>query len=255
MPLAELFAQDGQGRRFIDVMADTRIAFPEILEFLDNPDRQRRMIESEEHHDRPALAGVICELESSTDVHNFFLGHDGHTTTRFRQAVGVAVRIVMENHGWCTTGRKGSLGVRTNVTPRTTTPGDYHNTGGLALWFTRAERYERPTGRRFQPVAERARQIQTPLPDDPIGPCALLTLQRRWLPSSDAIASKGMKPGRERFPLRTVSAPVGNYVWCPRNPGIRNPRLLSVHDRSKPPLPDDPVGPCADAAASLPALV
>ena len=160
MPLDQQFNQDAQGRRFADVMADTRISFPAILAFFDDPDRQRRMIESEEHHDRPALAGVICELEERPDVHDFFLNNDGHTTTRFRQAVGVVVRIVMENHGWRTTGRKGSLGLRTNVTPRTTTPGAYHNTGGLALWFTRAERYELPTGKRFQPVAERARLVE-----------------------------------------------------------------------------------------------
>ena len=160
MPLAQQFPQDHQGRRFADVMADQRISFPSILAFFDDPDRQRRMVESEEHHDRPALAGVICELEARPDVHQFFLNHDGHTTTRFRQAVGVVVRIIMEDQGWQTTGRKGSLGVRANVPPRTTTPGAFPNSGGLALWFTRAERYELPPGRRFLPIAERAQQVE-----------------------------------------------------------------------------------------------
>jgi hypothetical protein len=71
------------------------------------------------------------------------------------------VRIVMENHGWRTTGRKGSLGVRASVPPRTTRAGAYHNTGGLALWFTRAERYEPLTGMLYRSVAERAREIET----------------------------------------------------------------------------------------------
>lgn len=160
MSLAQQFAQDRQGRRFADVLADARISFSSILAFFDDLDRQRRMVESEEHHDRPALAGAVRELEARPDVHQFFLGNDGHTTTRFRQAVGVAVRIIMESHGWRTTGRKGSLGVRANVTPRTTTAGAFHNTGGLALWFLRAERYEPTTGKRFRPVVERAREVE-----------------------------------------------------------------------------------------------
>ncbi len=164
MPLAEQFAQDRQGCRFADVVGDPRIDFAAILAFFDNASRQQRMAESEEHHDRPALAGVVRELEARPDVHEFFLGHDGHTTTRFRQAVGVVVRIVMENQGWRTTGRKGSLGVRATVTPRTTTPGAYHNTGGLALWFTRAERYELPNGMPYRPVASLRKRSKPSLP-------------------------------------------------------------------------------------------
>jgi hypothetical protein len=160
MPLAQQFAQDRQGRRFADVMADERIDFDSILVFFENADRQRRMVESEEHHDRPALAGVVRELERRSDVHDFFLGNDGHTTTRFRQAVGVLVRIIMETKGWRTTGRKGSLGVRRSVAPRTTIPGAYHNGGGLALWFTRAERYQLPDGMPYSPVAQRAQEVE-----------------------------------------------------------------------------------------------
>jgi hypothetical protein len=160
MPLLELFRQDHQGRRFTDVLGDHRIPFAEILGFFDDPDRQRRMIESELHHDRPALAGVVRELESRPAVYQFFLANDGHTTTRLRQAIGVAVRIVMQQHGWRTTGRKGSLGVRASVPARTASAGAYHNTGGLALWFTRAERYELPGGMPFRPVADRAMEIE-----------------------------------------------------------------------------------------------
>lgn len=168
MPLHDLFAGDNQGRRFTDVLNDDRISFAEILDFFDDPDRQRRMIDSELHHDRPALAGVVRELESRPEVHRFFLDHDGHTTTRLRQAIGVVVRIVMEKHGWRTTGRKGSLGVRASVPARTTRAGAYHNTGGLALWFTRAERYELSGGMPFRPVAERAQEIErrADAPDD-----------------------------------------------------------------------------------------
>lgn len=160
MPLAQDFAQDHQGRRFADVLADTRISFQSILAFLGDPQRQQRLVDSELHHDRPALAGVVRELEARPDVQRFFLTNDGHTTTRFRQAVGVAVRIIMEAHGWRTTGKKGSVGVRANVPPRTALAGAYHNTGGLALWFTRAERYELPTGMPYRSVAEQAQEIE-----------------------------------------------------------------------------------------------
>ena len=160
MPLAQQFAQDRQGRRFADVLKDARISFPAILAFFNDPNRQRRLVESELHHDRPALAGVICELEHRQDVDQFFRTNDGHVTTRFRQAIGVVVRIIMESHGWKTTGRKGSLGVRVKVPSRTTTAGTHHNTGGLAVWFTRAERYQLVVGSPFRSVEKRADEIE-----------------------------------------------------------------------------------------------
>ncbi|MBI3463467.1 MAG: hypothetical protein HY000_10480 [Planctomycetes bacterium] len=162
MPLADEFPNDSQGRRFSDVLADERIPFVEILHFFDDPDRKRRMVEAERDHDRPALAGVVRELEARPDVHQFFSKNDGHTTTRFRQAVGVAVRMVMtgQRPAWRTTGRKGSLGVRAKVPPRTARAAAYHNSGGLALWFTRAERYELLTGMPYRPVAQRAQEIE-----------------------------------------------------------------------------------------------
>lgn len=141
MLLTTAFEQDGQGRKFADVLKDERIDFSEVLAFFDAPERQQRMIESEVHHDRPALAGVVKEFEALPSVAAFLADHDGHSTTRFRQAIGVAVRMVMEHHGWKTTGRKGSLGTRLAVAPGSTTPGAYRNSSGLATWFTRAERY------------------------------------------------------------------------------------------------------------------
>ncbi len=140
MSLANDFSNDRQGRRFKDVLHDSRVNFKLVLDFFDNPNRQQRMIESELHHDRPPLAGVIKELEVQPDVNAFFRTNGSQTTRRFRQAVGVVVRIVMEQHGWKTTGRKGSLGSRKKATFGTTSPGV--NEGGLSRWFTRAERYE-----------------------------------------------------------------------------------------------------------------
>ena len=163
MSLADAFADDSQGRRFADVANDPRLEFGDILGFFDDPGRQQRMIDSEMHHGRPPLAGVIRELESRDDVHDFFLTNAANTTTRFRQAVGVVVRIVMESHGWHKTGRKGSLGVRVDAAKKATDVGAYRNTGGLSLWFTRAERYVLTSGMPFRSVSERAKEIEAAL--------------------------------------------------------------------------------------------
>jgi len=137
------FLADKQGSRFIDVVEDPRLDFEEVLDFFSESVRQTRMEDSEKHHDRPALAGVVRELENTEPFVSFFRRYDGHTTRRVRQAIGVVVRMLMEKRGWRKTGRKGSLGQRASVRPHTTTPGAYHNTSGLSWWFTRSERYDK----------------------------------------------------------------------------------------------------------------
>ena len=157
MQLAKQFAQDTQGRRYADVLKQD--LFQSILTFFDDPDRQRRMVESELHHDRPALAGVVRELEDREDLNEFLATNPGHITTRFRQAIGVVVRIIMENKNWQKTGRKGSLGVRTKTKDAFPMKGATTNTGGLSVWFTRAERYEPKDGMPFRPVEKRSEEI------------------------------------------------------------------------------------------------
>jgi len=154
----EGFLEDRQGRTFADVLDDPEQPFDDVLAFFNDPQRQRRMEESEIHHDRPALSGVVRELESQPAVDRFLGTQDPRRTKRLRQAVGVVVRIIMEQRGWRKTGKKGSMGVRANVTRGTRTPGAYHNTGGLAFWFLRAERYELIDGMPFRSVRERAEE-------------------------------------------------------------------------------------------------
>jgi hypothetical protein len=154
----EGFLEDRQGRTFADVLDDPEQPFDEVLAFFNDPQRQRRMEEAEIHHDRPALSGVVRELELQPAVDCFLATQDPRRTKRLRQAVGVVVRIIMEQRGWRKTGKKGSMGVRASVTRGTRTPGAYHNTGGLAFWFLRAERYERADGMPFRSVRERAEE-------------------------------------------------------------------------------------------------
>jgi hypothetical protein len=151
------FLEDRQGRTFADVLNDPEQPFDQVLEFFNDPEHQRRMEESEIHHDRPALAGVVRELESLKSIDRFLGEQHPRRTKRLRQVVGVVVRMIMERRGWKKTGRKGSLGVRAAVSGRTSRPGTYHNTGGLAFWFLRAERYEREAGMPFHSVRQRRR--------------------------------------------------------------------------------------------------
>ena len=153
------FLQDRQGRTFADVLNDAEQPFDDVLDFFSDEGRQRRMEEAEIHHDRPALAGVVRELESRPAVDDFLSTKHPRRTKRLRQAVGVVVRMIMDRRGWRKTGKKGSLGVRATVSRGTATPGAYHNTGGLAFWFLRAERYKRDNGKPFPSVRERAQNL------------------------------------------------------------------------------------------------
>ena len=155
---------DRQGRTFADVVNDPDRVFEAVLEFFNDEDRQRRMVESELHHDRPPLAGVVRELESQPPIDQFLSSEHPRRSKRLRQAIGMVVRMIMEGHGWKKTGKKGSLGVRAAIAPHNATPGSHHNTGGLAFWFLRAERYEHTNGMPFPSVRSRARKVKPPLP-------------------------------------------------------------------------------------------
>jgi hypothetical protein len=134
------------------------------LEFFSDAARQRRMEDAEIHHDRPPLAGVVRELELLPAVDQFLATLQPQRSKRLRQAIGVLVRMIMEQRGWRKTGRKGSLGVRATTTGQ---PSALHNSGGLAFWFIRAERYERRSGMPYRTVRERCSDYETELTAHP----------------------------------------------------------------------------------------
>lgn len=105
------FLKDDQGRKYADVLNDPLQPFDEALEFFNDAGRQQRMEESEIHHDRPPLAGVVRELEAQPKINEFLAGPHVKRNTRFRQTVGVLVRIIMEMRGWQKTGKKGAIRV------------------------------------------------------------------------------------------------------------------------------------------------
>lgn len=151
------FLEDPQGRTFTDVVNDPKQPFDAVLAFFNDGDRQRRLEDSEIHHDRAPLAGVVRELEAQSDVDRLLSGIHVERSKRLRQAIGVLVRIIMEGRGWQKAGRKGSLGVRAPAQPQQ----PVHNEGGLAFWFIRAERYRRPEGMPFPSVNERCQKLDS----------------------------------------------------------------------------------------------
>ena len=129
------FLENPLGRTFADVVNDKEQTFDTVLDFFNDENRQRRMEESELHHDRSPLAGVVRELESLPAIDQFLSAVHAQRSTRLRQAIGVIVRMIMERRGWQKTGKKGSLGVRAARADEMPA----HNNGGLAFWFVRSK--------------------------------------------------------------------------------------------------------------------
>lgn len=205
----EDFLADRQGRTFADVVHDPEQPFDEVLAFFNDAKRQQRMEDSETHHDRAPLAGVVRELESQPTIDEFLSGVHAHRSKRLRQAVGVLVRMIMERRGWRKTGRKGSLGVRAAVSQRSPN----HNTGGLAFWFIRAERYERERGMPFRSVRERCQELESALPQEAPEKSEPADVQgsRPTVSEARERPQGGARPGARRPPRRSFARRPGGY--------------------------------------------
>ena len=189
----EIFGEDAQGRTFADVLNDPEQPLDAIFAFFGDENRQRRMEESELHHDRSPLAGVVRELEALPEINAFLTEVHPARTKRLRQCIGVVVRMIMQGRGWKKTGRKGSLGVRA---AKSSAAAPAHNVGGLALWFIRAERYEREAGMPYRSVKDRCEELESSAGQNAAGQNA---------PQPDGPAGKsstkgGRKPAKQRSP-------------------------------------------------------
>jgi len=118
------FSIDKQGRTYADVIRNSQPALKSVLKIISQPDMQRRMQEAESIHRRPALVGVVKEIEADPEVKAIFHAKDSMQGKRLRQATGAAIRMIMEGLGWSKTGKKGSI-------------------GGMGKFFDKAERYVR----------------------------------------------------------------------------------------------------------------
>ena len=124
------FERDAQGRTYADVLSNPafRDALEDALAVMQQPVVLQRMFDAELHHDRPALAGAIKELEARPAFLKAVQGRtrEENPIRRLKMAYGVACRLVMETHAWRKSASDGSL-------------------AGVGRWFARARHYERPS--------------------------------------------------------------------------------------------------------------
>lgn len=101
----EDFLRDPHAARYRDVVEKHRDAFTRVLTILSDP-YQQEQLEAAQKFQHPALAGVVRAIEADEIVAACLASP---ASRRFRQAVGVAVRLTMEAKGWSTTGKKGPI--------------------------------------------------------------------------------------------------------------------------------------------------
>ena len=104
----ERFLNNSHGRQYAKVANDPQTKFEDILVFLNAPERRNRLVVAQEHFKMCPLAGVVIELENS-ELASYFKTQPKAKTKRLRQAIGVAIKLLMEEMGWTTTGKKGRL--------------------------------------------------------------------------------------------------------------------------------------------------
>ncbi len=118
----EDFKNDRLGKKYPDIYGMSgddgesaikgEFDFQKVIDFFNDPKKIRRMEESEIHHDRPALAGVVRDFEKLVFIDNYFVKNDPPSTIRLKQAVGILVKLHMEKRGWKKKGEKGIIGTR-----------------------------------------------------------------------------------------------------------------------------------------------
>jgi hypothetical protein len=184
----KVFSEDALGRTFADVLNDPNQPLDAVFTFFSDSGRQRRMEDSEIHHDRPPLAGVVRELEAHPEINAFLTEVHAGPSKRLRQCIGVVVRIIMQSRGWKKTGKKGSLGVRS---AKSDASSPVHNTGGLAFWFLRGERYELEDGMPYLAVKDRCKELEArPSEDSTAGKRSSKAVRKKATKRSGAATTK-----------------------------------------------------------------
>jgi hypothetical protein len=110
----QTFADDAHGSKYLRILDANPEARDRFLELLNDPCNEHRLTDAEAL-DHAALAGIVRFLDADPDVAPVVAKE-----LRFRQAVGVGVRLKMEELGWQKTGVKGPVS---------------------SIYFSRAERY------------------------------------------------------------------------------------------------------------------
>ena len=99
----QTFESDPHGVKYLRVLDANPRARDRFLGLLNDPCNQHRLVDAQELG-HPALAGIVRFLDADRIV-----GPVVADELRFRQAVGVGVRLKMEELGWRKTGVKGPV--------------------------------------------------------------------------------------------------------------------------------------------------
>lgn len=100
------FKRDSHAAKYV-VELDCRPEAAERLFWLINsPANEQRMVDAE-MNGMPALAGVARFLENDPIIGEVL--ESDPVSLRFRQALGVAIKLKMAKLGWTTTGKKGAV--------------------------------------------------------------------------------------------------------------------------------------------------
>ncbi|HYI61585.1 MAG TPA: hypothetical protein VEW93_07245 [Acidimicrobiales bacterium] len=102
--LPEAFSGDRHASRYRSVLNSHPDAFSALLNVLNDPANEQRLQDASDR-DEAALRGIERQLTENSAVLAAIV--DDRDGPRFRQAVGVAVRLKMQRLGWSTSGRRG----------------------------------------------------------------------------------------------------------------------------------------------------
>jgi len=100
------FSADPHAARYRGELEAHPDAFLRLFTLLNSPANEQRLVDAEMHN-LPALAGVVRFIETDPSIAPVLAA--GAPGFRFRQTVGVAVKLKMAKLGWRTTGRKGTV--------------------------------------------------------------------------------------------------------------------------------------------------
>lgn len=117
---AAAFRDDPHAAKYVRVLDAHANAFERLLDLLNDPSAVP-LLEHESARGNAALRGIVGRIEADDTL--AAAATDKIDGPRFRQAIGVAIRLKMALLGWSTSGRKGPVGGKV---------------------FTRAEKYVRP---------------------------------------------------------------------------------------------------------------
>ena len=117
------FEDEPYGRIFIVVLKNPDLPIKPVMKLLNNVEKVQCMACVTRNIEFPALGAIVKDLEKIREVKEYFESKIPSETLKYRQFVGMAVRLKMEEIGFKKTGKRGNL-------------------GSISKWFTRAAIYE-----------------------------------------------------------------------------------------------------------------